>query len=149
VGFQRAWRVSSNTMRPAHLDRIARCFPEMTIIGAHVGAGAWYEEATAITRWNGNVYFDMSIGQFHYVRRNAPAGEDARAIKPRIQDLYDCGQLDLNRILFGTDAVIGNPKADPAWALSTLQFELDGLGATDEEKQAVRWDTAASLLGVG
>lgn len=148
VDFQRDWRVSSNYMRPACLDRIARVFPDMTIIGAHVGAGAWYEEATAVTRWNGNVYFDMAIGQFHYVRRDAPPGEDPRAIKPRIRELYDVGQLDLDRILFGTDGVVGNPKADPAWALRALHFELDGLGATEEEKEAVRWGTAARLLGI-
>jgi len=148
VDFQREWRVSSNYMRPACLDRIARVFPDMTIIGAHVGGGAWYEEATTITRWNANVHFDMSIGQFHYVRRNAPPGEDPRAIRPRIRELYDVGQLRLDRILFGTDGVVGNPKADPAWALRTLQFELDGLGATEEEKEAVRWGNAARLLGI-
>ena len=148
IDFQREWRVSSNYMRPGHLDRIARVFPDMTIIGAHVGAGAWYEEATAVTRWNANVYFDMCIGQFHYVRKNAEPGEDARAIKPRTKELYDVGQLDLNRILFGTDAVVGNPKANPAWGLRTLDFELEGLGATDEEKEAVCWKTAAGLLGI-
>ena len=43
--FQREWRVSSGYMRPIHLDRIARTFPGMKIIGAHIGALAWYEEA--------------------------------------------------------------------------------------------------------
>ena len=172
IDFQREWRVSSNYMRPAHLDRIARVFPEMSIIGAHVGGGAWYEEATAVTRWNANVYFDMSIGQFHYVRKSAPpasrpdglssrwvsgsqretrgpgGSEDPRAIRPRIRELYDVGQLRLDRILFGTDGVVGNPAANPAWALRTLSFELDGLGATEEEKEAVRWGTAARLLGI-
>ena len=148
IAFQREWRVSSNDMRPACLDRIARAFPDMALIGAHVGGGAWYEEATTVTRWNANVYFDMSIGQFHYARKNVPPGEDPWAIRPRIRELYDVGQLDLNRILFGTDGVVGNPKADPAWALRTLQFELDGLGATAEETEAVRWNTAARLLDV-
>ena len=146
--FHRAWRVSSNYMRPAHLDRIARVFPEMNIIGAHCGGGAWYEEAAHVMRWSANVYFDMVIGQFHYVRKNAKPGEDAREIKPRIKELFDTGQLTFNRILFGTDAVVGNPAASPAWSLRTLKFELDGLGAGEEEKEAVRWGTAARLLGI-
>jgi predicted TIM-barrel fold metal-dependent hydrolase len=99
-------------------------------------------------RWNANVYFDLCIGQLHYVRKNAPPGEDPRAIRPRMRELYDTGQIDLRRILFGTDAVVGNPQANPAWALRTLQFELDALGATEAEKDAVRWGTAARLLGV-
>jgi predicted TIM-barrel fold metal-dependent hydrolase len=146
--YQRAWRISSNFMRPGNLDRIARAFPQMTIIGAHIGGGAWYEEACQLMRWNLNVYFDLSIGQLHYVRRNIPEGQEARAIKPRLQEMYDTGQLDLKRIMFGTDGVIGKEAPNPGWALLTLQFELDAVGATEEEKEAVRWSTAARLLGV-
>lgn len=148
VDFQGKWRISSNYMRPMHLDRIARAFPDMPIVGAHVGSESWYEEATSMLAWQNNVYFDMSIQQFHYVRKNAPKGEENRVIKSRIQELYDSGQLDLNRILFGSDRVVGNPDADPSWPLETLEFELDGLGATEEEKEAVRWGTAARLLGI-
>ena len=146
--YQRKWRVSSNYMRPACLDRIARVFPEMTIIGAHIGGVAWYEEAAGVMMWNGNVYFDMSIGQFHYTRKNPPPGEDPRMIRPRLKELYDSGQLKLDKILFGTDAMVGTGRATPDWALKTLRFELDGLGATEQEKEAVRWGTAARILGV-
>ncbi len=148
VEFQGKWRISSNYMRPMHLDRIARAFPEMPIVGAHVGAESWYEEATSMLAWQTNIYFDMSIGQFHYVRKNARPGEEKRVIKSRIQELYDCGQLDLNRIIFGSDGVVGNPKADPSWPLGILDFELDALGATPEEKHAVAWGTAARILGI-
>jgi len=146
IGFQRPWRVSSNYMRPGHLDRIARCFPAMTIIGAHCGGGAWYEEAAHVMRWNPNVYFDMVIGQFHYVRKDAKPDEEARAIKPRIKELFDTGQLSLDRILFGTDGVVGNPKASTGWFMRTLQFELDGLGATPAERESVCRGLAARLL---
>lgn len=148
TAFQKKWRISSDYMRPMRLDRIARAFPEMPIVGAHVGAESWYEEATSMLEWLNNIYFDMSIAQFHYVRKNAPAGADARAIKPRIQELYDCGQLDLRRILFGSDACVGSSKVNPSWPLGVLEYELAGLGATDEEKEAVRWRTAARILGL-
>ena len=148
VDFQGKWRVSSNYMRPMHLDRIARAFPDMPIVGAHLGAESWYEEATSMFEWLANIYFDMSIHQFHYVRKNASEGEESRVIKFRIKELYDSGQFDLRRVLFGSDSVVGNPSADPRSSLSTLKFELDGLGATDEEKEAVSWGTAARLLGI-
>lgn len=146
--FQRTWRVSSNYMRPASIDRICRVFPEMTIIGAHIGAAAWYEEATEMMHWNANLYFDLSIGQLSYTRRNAKPGKEPRAIRPRIQELYDTGQLDLNRILFGSDGVVGVEAPNPAWALNTVRFELDAIGATEAEKEAVRWGTAAKILGI-
>jgi uncharacterized protein len=50
---------SSDRMRVSTLDLIARRFPKLTIIGAHLGNPdyAWGGE---IGRWNPNVYFDVS-----------------------------------------------------------------------------------------
>jgi hypothetical protein len=51
--------VSSDRMRVTRLDLIARRFPGITVIGAHLGNPdfAWSAE---IARWNPNVLFDIS-----------------------------------------------------------------------------------------
>jgi len=51
--------VSSDRMRVATLDLIARRFPKLTIIGAHLG-NPDYAWAGEIGRWNPNLYFDVS-----------------------------------------------------------------------------------------
>jgi uncharacterized protein len=51
--------VSSDRMRPGTLDLIARRFPKLTIIGAHLG-NPDYAWAAEIARWNPNLYFDLS-----------------------------------------------------------------------------------------
>jgi hypothetical protein len=51
--------VSSARMRVTTLDLIARRFPKLTIIGAHLG-NPDYAWAAEIGRWNPNVYFDVS-----------------------------------------------------------------------------------------
>jgi len=51
--------INSNRMRPIYLDTIARAFPDLTIVGAHLG-NPWYEEATMSARWNPNLFFDLS-----------------------------------------------------------------------------------------
>ncbi len=51
--------VSSDRMRVATLDLIARRFPKLTIIGAHLG-NPDYAWAAEIGRWNPNLYFDVS-----------------------------------------------------------------------------------------
>lgn len=51
--------VSSDRMRVTTLDLIARRFPKLTIIGAHLG-NPDYAWAAEIGRWNPNVYFDVS-----------------------------------------------------------------------------------------
>ena len=51
--------VSSDRMRVTTLDLIARRFPGLTIIGAHLG-NPDYAWAAEIGRWNPNLYFDLS-----------------------------------------------------------------------------------------
>jgi uncharacterized protein len=51
--------ISVDRMRATTLDGIARRFPHLTILGAHLGNPdyAWAAEAA---RWNPNLYFDLS-----------------------------------------------------------------------------------------
>lgn len=51
--------VDSSRLRPIYLDRIARKFPELSLIGAHLG-NPWCDEAAMTLFWNPNVYFDLS-----------------------------------------------------------------------------------------
>src|SRR6266851_3593888 len=51
--------VASGRMRPIHLEEIARRFPKITVLGAHCG-NPEYEWAAEISRWNPNVFFDLS-----------------------------------------------------------------------------------------
>ena len=51
--------VDSDRMRVPTLDLIARRFPKLTIIGAHLG-NPDYAWAGEIGRWNPNLYFDVS-----------------------------------------------------------------------------------------
>ncbi len=46
-------------MRPMYLDTLARAFPELTIVGAHLG-NPWYEEAAEAARWDPNLFFDVT-----------------------------------------------------------------------------------------
>ncbi len=51
--------ISVDRMRPTTLDGIARRFPKLTVIGAHLG-NPDYAWAAEIARWNPNLYFDLS-----------------------------------------------------------------------------------------
>jgi len=50
---------SVDRMRPTLLDGIARRFPKVTILGAHLG-NPEYANAAEIARWNPNLFFDLS-----------------------------------------------------------------------------------------
>lgn len=51
--------ISVDRMRPTTLDNIARMFPKLFVIGAHLG-NPDYAWAAEIARWNPNLYFDLS-----------------------------------------------------------------------------------------
>lgn len=51
--------ISVDRMRATRLDLIARQFPKLTVIGAHLG-NPDYAWAAEIARWNPNLYFDLS-----------------------------------------------------------------------------------------
>lgn len=52
-------RVNSTKMTPARLDAVARSFPGINIVGAHLGA-PWYEEASMMARIHPNYYVDLT-----------------------------------------------------------------------------------------
>jgi hypothetical protein len=51
--------VSFDRMRATRLDLIARHWPQLIIIGAHLG-NPDYAEAAEVARWSPNLYFDLS-----------------------------------------------------------------------------------------
>lgn len=54
--------VSAMRMRPFHLDTLANNFPELRIIGAHLGGTGNYDETASVARWRHHVFFDLSGG---------------------------------------------------------------------------------------
>ena len=54
-----AENVSFDRMRATRLDLIARHWPKMIVIGAHLG-NPDYAEAAEVARWSPNLYFDLS-----------------------------------------------------------------------------------------
>jgi predicted TIM-barrel fold metal-dependent hydrolase len=64
--------VSSARCRPVLLDRVARTFPELTIVMAHLGM-PWYEEAAQMCRFHPNVYADLSGSPMGWRNRKSPA----------------------------------------------------------------------------
>jgi predicted TIM-barrel fold metal-dependent hydrolase len=131
----------SNLMRAIHLDHIARCLPELTLIGAHFG-NPWCEEAGMACRWNPNLFFDLSGSLLKY-RRPAFLGELLwwTAAGPYASpDRTDAWA----KIVFGSDV------ASPAIAdvVNDYRVVMETLGLADELRCRMWYDTAARILGI-
>lgn len=94
--------------RPLYLDRVALDFPELTIVGGHIGY-PWTEEAVAVATKHENVFIDTSA----YAARRYPT--------EIVRYLREHGR---RKVLFGSNY----PQMTPAKAIEGL----DTLGLDDE-----------------
>ncbi len=104
--------MSSEVGRPIYLDRVALDFPELVIVGGHIGY-PWTEEAVAVATKHENVYIDTSA----YTAKRYPP--------ELVRYLQGHGR---GKVMFGTNY----PMFSHAKALEGL----DALGL-DEEAQAL------------
>ncbi len=102
----------SEVGRPLYLDQVALDFPELKIVGGHIGY-PWTEEAVAVASKHENVYIDTSA---YTIKRYPP--ELTRYLKNHGKD----------KVLFGTNYPMINPSK-----------ALEGLGelGLSEETEAL------------
>lgn len=134
-------RVDSSLMRPVYLDTIARAFPDLQLIGAHLG-NPWYEEAAMSCRWNPNLYFDLSGGTIikkkpEYIRELLWWG---RGLHSEYADTS--GRNAFEKIVFGTDVLENDiPKVIDRYLHLAEAIELP-----KKDVDSIFYRTAASIL---
>ncbi|MBM3569953.1 MAG: amidohydrolase [Alphaproteobacteria bacterium] len=114
----------SEVGRPIYLDRVALDFPELKIVGGHIGY-PWTDEAIALVTKHDNVYIDTSA----YTARRFPAA--------LVEFMRGHGR---RKVLFGTNY----PMIDPAKALEGL----DSLGLDEEAKALFLAGNARRVFGL-
>jgi predicted TIM-barrel fold metal-dependent hydrolase len=116
-------------MQPIFLDGISVAFPELKIIGAHLGYGL-YDSAAAVARWRRNVFFDISGGTV--VRRHLLERKMLRS------------EVSLMKLTWGSDCDMAHMSRE----LSNWMHAFDDLGLSPAEQDQIFWGTAARIFGV-
>lgn len=114
----------SEVGRPIYLDQIALDFPELVIVGGHIGY-PWTEEAIAVATKHENVYIDTSA----YTAKRYPP-ELVRYLKSN----------GAKKVMFGTNY----PMITPAKALEGL----DALGLDEETRGLFLFGNAARVFDI-
>ncbi len=136
------YRISSDYMKPIYLDTIARIFPSLTIIGAHLG-NPWYEEATMSARWNPNLYFDLSGSTLKKKTPEFLGGLLWWTPQTRYRDPE--GRYAWEKILFGSDV----PYNEIGEVMTDYQKVLDKLKINREIQDKIFGGTMAEILKLG
>jgi predicted TIM-barrel fold metal-dependent hydrolase len=116
-------------MQPIFLDGISVAFPELKIIGAHLGYGL-YDSAAAVARWRRNVFFDISGGTV--VRRHLLERKMLRS------------EVSLLKLTWGSDCDMAHMSRE----LSNWMQAFNDLGLSPAEQDQIFWGTAARIFGV-
>ena len=121
--------VSATRMRPFHLDTIANNFPELRMIGAHMGGTGNYDETASVARWRHNVYFDLSGGET--IERHA--------VERRLVG-YEIG---VEKLTWGSDC--GSDEI--ADHVARLEWVFEQSKLTEDESDRIRYWNAAEIFG--
>lgn len=112
----------SEVGRPIYLDQVALDFPELVIVGGHIGY-PWTEEAVAVATKHPNVYIDTSA---YTVTRYPPE---------LLRFMRGHGK---HKVLFGTNY----PMINPAKALEGL----DAIELAAETRELFLWQNAQRVF---
>lgn len=123
------FNTSSRFMMPIYLDNIALKFPEIKIIGAHLGYGM-YDISCAIARFRRNVFFDLSGGE---------------VIRRHITEKKLIGrEISSYKILYASDGLPERVYDD----VKIWEEELYKNGLSDSEIDNIMYLNAAKIYGV-
>jgi len=150
-GEQGKYDIDTHRHKVIFLDRAARKFPGLNIIGAHLG-NPDYGEAAMMMRWHPNLYFDLSgsslkanppefFGRLFWWRAPEKA-VGAKVLGEYSNDPYGRGPWE--KVVFGTDV-------DPekvAEVKDDYERLMDAIGLSEKERRAIYGETAAKILGI-
>lgn len=121
--------VSATRMHPFHLDTIANNFPNLPLIGAHMGGTGNYDAAASVARWRHNVHFDLSGGETieqHAVERGLIGRE-----------------IGIEKLVWGSDCGIEEIQEH----VDRFVTIFDDLQLTEDQIDRVWYRNAAEMFG--
>lgn len=123
-------KVSSARMRPIFLETIARRFPELSLVGAHLGH-PWFDEAVAVMTYNENVFFDITGISSEYIPDTRQFFREKLVKEPPYE-----------KLVFGTDSL----ARDFAIPYEQQQSFLEELGLDASVRQKVMGGNVDRML---
>ena len=134
----------SRHCQPVYVDDVAADFPDLTIILAHAGLSAWWQEAAGIAAVAPNVHLDISGWQPMAKLRPLEFYSTMRTL---------ISTVGAGRVMWGSDyPALRLLLAETDWVKAFTEppqiAKDNGITFTDAEVAAIMGDNAARLLGM-
>ena len=130
-------------MRPSFLHTIARSFPKLVIQGAHLG-NPWYDEAAEVTRWEKNLYFDVTGSTLIKKAKNLAIFKEYLWWEGPTAHSSPDAVYAFEKIVFGTDEDPENLDA----CLARYEAMLNACGVSEASKKKIYGETLAKILNI-
>lgn len=142
AGSDRHYKINMENFRPSTLDRIARSFPRLKLIGAHLGHPE-YPVAFKLMECFKNIHFDFTggAGQKLHVRKVLSAMLPHPGLETDYKDPQENPALIwFNSLVFGTD----NPE--PKIWVPNSETIMDRLQIPNDLRKKFYFETAAEIF---
>jgi uncharacterized protein len=137
--------VSVDRMRVTTLDNIARRFPKLTILAAHLG-NPDYAWAAEIGRWNPNLYFDLSGSTLIKLQENYRVFQSifwwSSVVSPHTPK---SGASAFEKLVFGSD-IFGGEIEEFDREIDRYRKMLDACGVAPEAQANIFGGTLRRIL---
>ena len=121
--------------KPGRIDAVAKKFPELKIIIAHM-SNPWIDECAQAVKDNKNVYADVSgyFAEFKTI--------ESKEVKEFFFDVEKFSKIagSAQKLIYGSDW--------PLYPLKEYVRVAESLPFTEEEKELFFWKNAANLFGI-
>ena len=130
-------------MDPLTLDRIARSFPDLHIVMAHLGTSVWRVQAAELIKTHDNLYADLAgCGTWM-----ALSAERLSELLAPLLFVREKGDRYFDKLVFGSDSYTSNtwPFTE---GLVNYEMKLKKAGVSEETQRKVMGETVASWIGL-
>ena len=123
----------SEYSRPVYFEDVARAFPGLNIVLAHM-AWPWCEEAVAVAYMTPNVYLDISTGAPRIYKENALR-----------EAIFVLGE---HKLIYGSDVIGPIDAPGLAHHLFDTRIMLQKIGVSRRIENRIMHDNARAILGL-
>ncbi len=132
-----------DNMKPLTLDRIARSFPDLHIVMAHLGSNFFRTEAAELIKTHDNLYADLA-GCGNWMALSA---EDLAHLLRPLLFIREQSDRYFDKLIFGSDSYTSN-----TWPFTegiiNYEMKLKKAGVSETTLNMVMGGTVASWLGL-